>query len=424
MRQTFTRREFALGVTAVSAERVAGAKERLRLGFIGVGNRGAQLLSATLPNEDVQVVALCDVYRPHLDKWAARVEGAQTYGDFRRLLERDDIDAVVIATPDHWHALQTIMACDAKKDVYVEKPLSLTIHEGRRMVEAARKNNRVVQVGLQRRSSSVYTQLAQLVQSGAVGKVTVARAYRINNMAPDGIGVSPDTAPPADLDWEMWLGPRPKRLYNPNIAPYKFRWWQSYSSQLGNWGVHYFDTLRWLLGETAPASVSAHGGKFAVQDARDIPDTLETIYEFASGCLLLFGQYEASGAPIFPQGELELRGTQGVVYADMPGFEIIPERGGQFQTPEPRREPLKVTGRRENLDALHLRNFFDCVKSRKTPHCDVEEGHRSTVFAHLGNIALATKSRLAWDAQREQIVGNAAANALRHYKYRAPWKLD
>lgn len=423
-----TRREFAAGVGAtLLGESPARARpspgERIRAGFIGIGNRGSQLLDAALPNSDIEVVGLCDVYRPYLDKWSARIPSATTYSDFRRLLERKDLDALFIATPDHWHALMTIMACDAGKDVYVEKPLSLTIVEGRRMVEAARRNNRIVQMGVQRRSSTLYPQIVRLVQSDGIGKVTVARAYRISNMWPAGIGRDPDSEPPAGLDWDMWLGPSPRRPFNKNIAPYKFRWWRAYSSQLGNWGVHYFDAIRWILGEEAPVSVSAHGGRFAVDDARDIPDTLEVTFEFASGRLLLFGQYEASGVDALDRAEIELRGTKGCLLADERGFRVIPERGGQFQKPGPRMDPIDVKGTDASTDRLHVRNFLDCVKSRQRPNTDVEEGHRSTVFAHLGNIALATRSRIEWDAKAERITNNAAANRLLQYAYRPPWKL-
>jgi len=425
-----TRRELAIGTAGAAAtlfttrpSSALGANDRIRAGFIGISNRGSQLLDAALPNKDLQVVALCDVYAPAIDKWGARIEAAKRYSDFRKLLEQKDIDAVFIAAPDHWHALIATMACDAGKDVYCEKPLSLTIQEGRRMVEAARRNDRIFQTGLQRRSSNMYSTLHKLVQDNTLGKVTVARAYRITNMSPDGIGIAPDSDPPPGLDWDMWLGPAPKRRFNPNIAPYKFRWWKTYSSQVANWGVHYFDIIRYMLDESAPVSVSAHGGKFAVNDSRDIPDTMEVIFEFASGRLMIFGQYEASGVPALYRGELELRGTQGALYADSKGYEIIAERGGQFQSAEPRLKPALVEVDDGNLDRLHVRNFLDCVKSRKRPNADVEEGHRSTIFAHLANIALATRSRIEWDAVQERITNNSAANSLLHYKYRAPWKL-
>jgi predicted dehydrogenase len=423
-----SRREFAAGVAALGASAGAsgarGPNDRVRLGFIGVGNRGGQLLNAALKNADVEIVGLCDVYAPYLDRAQSRISRpVAVYGDYRKLIERADVDAVVVATPDHWHALQTVDACDTGKDVYVEKPLSVTIVEGRRMVEAARRNQRIVQVGLQRRSSAMYAELGELVRGGLIGKVTLARCHRISNMHPNGIGRAPDGPPPTGLDWDTWLGPRPMRPFNPSIAPYKFRWWKAYSSQVGNWGVHYFDALRWVLGERAPVSVSAHGGRYAVEDDRDIPDTMEAIFELASGRLLTFGQYEASGLPALRSGEVELRGTDGAIYAGSSGYEVVADKPGQFQDWRPRLESKQVRVQDGDLDARHMRNFLDCVKSRKTPACDVEEGHLSTVFAHLANIALACRARLEWDAQEERIGNNRAANSLLHYRYRSPWRL-
>ena len=443
----YNRRDF--GKTAITAAAVAtgatrgvlGANERIRIGCLGVGNRGCQLLSALQGQPDAEVVALCDVYEPYLHgaydrvdpryrDLGSRIPRQPVFGpevarekDFRRLLDRKDIDAVIVATPDHWHAIQSIAACDAGKDVYVEKPLSITIREGRRMVEAARRNQRIVQVGTHRRSSRLYERLAEVVRSGKLGKVTVARSYLLNNMAPDGIGVAPDSDPPEGLDWDFWLGPRPARPFNKNIAPYKFRWWHLYSSQMANWGVHYLDAIRWVAGETAPASVSAHGGRFALHDSRTVPDTAEAVFEHASGMLTIFGQYEASGNPALRSGEIEIRGTLGTVYADIEGYEVVPEVGGQFQRGGPRMEAIRVQATDGDLDRQHVRNFLDCVKSRNRPHADVEDGHRSTTFALLANIALATKARLEWDAQAERITNHDAANELLHYEYRKPWKL-
>jgi len=427
-RRTFTKASAAatLGLTATRATRVLGANDRVRLGFVGVANRGGQLMSGFLQHADAEIVALCDVHRSTLDRAKERLDGkAATYGDFRKLIDREDLDAVVIATPDHWHAIQTITACDAGKDVYVEKPLSITVREGRRMVEAARRNQRIVQVGTHRRSSALYAQLAELTTSDKIGKITLSRAYRLSNMYPTGIGRAKSEAPPADLDWEMWLGPRPAQPYQDNITPYKFRWWQLYSSQMGNWGVHYLDAIRWLTGELAPCSICTLGGQFAVDDDRTIPDTLQAMFEFASGRLAIFAQFEASGNPAMPRREIELRGTQGTAYIDTGSFQIGPERGGQFQDREPRMKPMKVEANQANrqLTALHARNFLDCIKSRRRPNADVEVGHRSTSMSLLANISLATRARLEWDAQKEVITNNKEANDLLHYEYRKPWKL-
>ncbi len=334
--------------------RVLGANEQVRLGFIGVGNRGCQLLKGFLAQSDAKIVALCDVYEPYLSGAYDRLdprfaslgkriaqmpkleENVARVKDFRTLLDRNDIDAIVIATPDHWHAIQTIAACKSGKDVYVEKPLSATIVEGRAMVDAARKYERIVQVGTHRRSSRLYARLAEVVRSGAIGKVTVARAAFTNNMMPAGIGHAPETEPPAGLDWDLWLGPRPARAFQSTMMPYKFRWWHLYSSQIANWGVHYFDAIRWLTGELAPASVTTHGGRFAVDDDRTIPDTSETIFEHASKMLTVFSVYEANGQPVLDRGaEVELRGTLGTVYIRGNQYEIVGERGAPFKTRAP-----------------------------------------------------------------------------------------
>ena len=436
----------AQALSASAAQSTPGANEKIRLGFIGVGNRGSQLLASFMKNPDMQVAALCDVYEPYLERDRSQVDKSMLesvgefvpkmgerfdgevsrYKDFRKILERKDIDAVVIATPDHWHAIQTVMACEAGKDVYVEKPLSVTVEEGRKMVEAVRKYKRVSQVGLHRRSSKLYAEVGKLIRDGKIGKVTVARTYHISNMYPNGIGRLPDTSPPAGLDWDLWLGPHKFQPYKNNIPPYKFRWWLGYSSQLGNWGVHYFDAIRWVLGQEAPVSISAHGGRFALDDDRTITDTLEVIFEFPAKSLLVFGLYEASGGTALAQGEIEFRGTLGNLYTgtEADGYSVFPSRNGQFQNV---RSPLKPeTVKRlddEDLTDQHTRNFLDCVKSRNPCNCDIETGHRSTSFVHLANIALATKSRIEWDAAKEQITNHQEANSLLHTEYREPWKL-
>lgn len=424
-RRSFVKASAAAAVLgAASAAQAQAPSERIRVGVIGTGNRGGQLIEPLLKQADAEIVALCDVYQPHLDTWAAKVGGdPKTFTDWRRLVDLHDVDAVVIATPDHWHALQTIAACRAGKDVYIEKPLAMTVVEGRAIVKVAEETKRIVQTGLHRRSSNTLADLRTAVQAGAAGKITVSQAHRISNMAPAGIGRAAHADPPADLDWDMWLGPRAKRPYQDNIAPYKFRWWRDYSSQLANWGVHYFDAIRWMLDEDAPRAVSCHGGVYAVDDDRTIPDTLFATFELAKGGLLLFGQYEASGVRAIP-GEMEMRGTLGCIHYSARGYEIVPEKGGQFQDPAPRIEPVKVESADGDHTEAHIRNWLDCVKSRQQPNCDAVEGHKSTVFAHLASIALATESRVVWDPKTETIPNNPAANDLLHYEYRAPWKLD
>jgi predicted dehydrogenase len=423
----------------------------IRVGFIGVGNRGSQLLGWFMENPDVEVAALCDVYAPYTTRDrsevanryldAGKVPGmgevldrkVKRYEDFRKLLEQKDIDAVCIATPDHWHAVQTIQAMEAGKDVYVEKPLTITIREGRAMVNAQMRTGQVCGVGLNRRGSSIYQHLATEVRNDLVGKVTSARAQRTSNMYPDGIGRLSPEEPPTDLNWDLWLGPRPYRPYQYNIAPYFFRWWKEYSSQMGNWGVHYMDVIRWMVGEQAPSAISAQGGKFAVNDDRNIPDTMEVLFEFSSGLIIKFSIHEASSGGGVRGGEVELHGTKGTLTADQNGYEVVPSRPGQFQAWKqlmaPRKETLEGNAKfgdlaiKENSTARLIRNFLDCVKTREEPWCPLEEGHRSTSFALLANIALETGSRIEWDPVAEQITNNIAANDLLHYEYRKPWSL-
>jgi len=445
----------SIGINAFSSvekgKSKLGANDKIRMGFIGIGNRGTQLMHLFMQHPDCEVAALCDVYEPYntrnrsqvdqryLETMAGQVpqmgekfsKPPKIYSDYRKLLEDKDIDAVCIASPDHWHALQTIHAIQAGKDVYVEKPLTATIFEGRKMVEAQASSKQIVGVGLNRRGSSVYQKLAKEIPSGKIGKVTVSRAFRINNLFPNGIGrLHPEQAP-KDFNWDMWLGPRAYRPYQYNIAPYMFRWWSDYSSQMGNWGVHFMDVIRWMLGETAPVAISAHGGKYAIDHDGDIPDTMQVTYEFASGSIASFCIYEASSGALFPHGEVELRGTKGTLYASESGYQIIPTGKGQFQTWDKQMEAEEYDAKNEmlsdgssgNSTATLVRNFLDCVKSRKTPLCSLEDGHRSTSFAHLANIALATRERLQWDGKNERFTNSEAANKLLHYEYRKPWKL-
>ncbi|MFO7622674.1 MAG: Gfo/Idh/MocA family oxidoreductase, partial [Bacteroidales bacterium] len=353
------------------------------------------------------------------------------HNDFRKLLENKDIDAVVIATPDHWHAIQMISAVKAGKDVYVEKPLTITLKEGREMVSAQTETQRVVAVGLNRRGARVYQKLAKEIPAGKIGRISVGMAHRIDNMFPDGIGRMKPEDPPADLNWDMWLGPRAYRPYQFNIHPYKFRWWNDYSSQMGNWGVHYMDVIRWLMGETAPMAVSSHGGRYFVDDDRTIPDTMQVTFEFKSGAIITFCTYEASSGNMFRYGEIELRGTLGTLNADENGYRITPARNGQFQTYKHilQAEEFSVKdtpmpdGSSGDSTGTLVRNFLDCIKSGQTPLCSIEDGHRSTSFAHLANIALEVKERLHWDPDRERFTNNENANNLLHYEYRSPWKL-
>jgi predicted dehydrogenase len=425
--------------------------DKIKVGFIGLGNRGTQLLHRFMSNEDVEVTALCDAYEPYINrdynKVAARWKAigrspkmgeefgknVKKYKDFRTLLEDKNVDAVCISTPDHWHALQTIAAIEAGKDVYVEKPLTINISEGRAMVDAQKKSNRIVAVGLNRRGSSIYQKLSKEIQGGKIGKVTIARALRVSNMAPNGIGNLKAEDPPEGFDWDMWLGPRANRPYQFNIAPYMFRWWDDYSSQMGNWGVHYMDVIRWMIGERAPSAISAVGGKYVLTHDGTIPDTMEVLFEFASGVIVKFSIHEACGGGNIPIGEIELKGTSGNIEINQNQYQVIPSGPGQFQTWKELVKPevysmksdkqfgdLNIS---EDSTANLIRNFLDCVKSREEPWCPLEEGHRSTSFAHLANMSLKMKTRLEWDADQEMVTNLEKANELMSYTYRDPWKL-
>ncbi|MGV8138867.1 MAG: Gfo/Idh/MocA family protein [Mangrovibacterium sp.] len=433
------------------SSRIIGANDKIRIGFIGVGNRGSELLGLFMQQPDCEVAALCDVYEPYLQRDRSKVDERwlseltdkipkmgekfekkpKLYTDFRKLLDDKDIDAVCIATPDHWHAYITIAAIKAGKDVYCEKPLTNTLREGREMVTAQAASKQVVAVGINRRGNVAYQNLAKEIHAGKIGQITVGRATHINDMFPKGIGKMHPEQPPKDFNWDMWLGPRAFRPYQYNIAPYKFRWWSDFSSQMGNWGVHHLDALRWMMEETAPVFISAHGGKYVLDHDGDIDDTAFVTFEFASGKIISYSIMEATGGSMFPYGELELRGTKGIAYAYEGGYRINPASAGQFQSwnkhfeEEAFDNKLKLLGDASSADSTTglIRNFLDCVKSRQIPLCPLEEGHRSTSFAHLANIALATKERLQWDAKNEQFVNSKKANEMLGYEYRSPWKI-
>ena len=442
-----TRRDFnkativAAVATAASARRVYGANERVRLGFVGLGNRGDQVLSGFLQHRDCEVAAVCDLYQPYREYAAARIDARpEQFSDYRKMLERKDLDAIVIATPDHWHALQMIHSCQAGKDVYVEKPASVFVNEGRAMVKAAREHNRVVQVGIQRMSSDLCHEAATLVRDGAIGKVTVVRCFHVQNEWPKGIGNPPDEDPPKDFDWDAWTGPAKKRKYNKNKTFYRFRWFYDFSGgQLTNFGVHYLAQIHRSLGVDAPLAVMAMGGKFANYDNREVPDTMEVVWHYPGDTLVTFSQFNATGAsPTGRPCEIEFRGTRGTMYFSTSGYEIVPENitPNEFAARSPidrTKEQGWRTGAAPEIaarkvegvvrDADHSRTFLDSVKSRNPPPCDIEYGHRCTSAALIANIAHRTKSFLEWDAKTERFTNHDAANQWLRSDYRKPYEL-
>jgi predicted dehydrogenase len=431
--------------TALSGARVVGANERVNVGLIGCGGRGRADASFLRQVPNVNLAAVCDVYAPHAEAaqtWAGA--GCRSYGDFRRLLEQRDIDAVLVATPDHWHAAITVLACQAGKDVYVEKPLSHSIREGRKMVEAARRYDRVVQAGTQHRSAPHFRQAAEIVQSGRIGAVRFVRVWNYLNMAPEGIGRSADTEPEAGLDWDFYLGPAPKVPFNKNRFLVTYRWFWDYAGGMAtDYGTHRMDSVHQVMGVDAPRSAAAAGGRFELQDGAETPDVIQITYEYPGFVLsyeasMLNGHgcggrtpgkkyYMTRGADDRPHG-IAFYGSKGSLFADRVGFEVYPEPSGESgpgavnaAATGSRTEALAVAG--QDATPLHLENFIQCVRTRRRPAADVEIGHRSTLVAHLGNIAFRTGRKIHWDAEREQIVADPKASELLDRPARQPWDL-
>jgi predicted dehydrogenase len=425
-RRDLIRRSFYVGAaSAFGAARVFGANDRIRMGLIGSGGRGREDWATFLKEADVDPVAVCDVYGPFRDKGVMMTDKrAQSVPDFRRVLDRRDIDAVIVATPDHWHALITIAACEAGKDVYCEKPLSLTVFEGRKMVDAARRYRRIVQTGSQQRSGAHYAQAVKLVQGGGIGEVHRIRAGFQRNIYPGlkptemANGISPD------LDWDMWLGPAPRRDFDPFRCIYNFRWFWDYSGgQMTNWGAHHLDIARWILGAAAPTEVSGSGGRFALTDGGETPDVQEVLYQFPRVVVSWTSSEISEGKPF----TLDIFGTKGMLSLTRAGFQVSPEMQAPPGTKEkqPLMEPIvaKSGDLSATLNPAHARNFLDCVKSRQRPNADVEEGHRTAVMCHLGNISMRLGRSIRWDAVAEEAVGDPEASHMLSRPYRAPWKL-
>ena len=284
----------AAALSAASYRRVLGANDRVGLGFIGFGLIGKRHVLDFRDQPDARIVAIAEVHSGRRDEAVALAGGsARGYADFRALLDDHDVDAVVVSTPDHWHALMTMMACAAGKDVYVEKPLSPVPREGRWMVDVARRHNRVVQVGTQQRSGPHYQKARELVRGGQIGQVVAVRMWSYRNVMP-GFGSPPDGDPPPGLDYDMWLGPAPKRPYNPNRAIYHFRWFWDYSGgQMTNLGQHSLDIVHWFLDATAPTAVTSAGGRFALKDNGETPDTQDALFEYP-GWTATWSQRECS----------------------------------------------------------------------------------------------------------------------------------
>ena len=437
-----TRRDFLGAITAAGYSRVLGANDRIQVGVVGYGLVGVLHAYNLKSQSDVDIVAVCDVYEKRLRQGlAACGTRAKGYGDFRRLLDDQNIQAVVIATPDHWHALMTLMACANGKDVYVEKPMTLFVQEGRWMVNAARRYRRVVQVGSQQRSGEHYRHAFALLQSGHIGKVHSVRLGVFRNVMPD-FGSPPDTAPPPGMDYDLWLGPAPLRAYNKNRSLYRFRWFWDYSGgQLTNLGAHDIDVVHWAMNVKGPTAVSSSGGCYALEDNGETPDTQDVLYEYP-GFTVVWSLREASTGNNTGEG-LEFYGTKASMRLSRNGFAVHPDTktapenlipqimghpagGPQLRTdvkPVPRTSKIeeRPPNALHSLPPAHLRNFLDCVKSRQHPAADVEDGHRPATACHLGNISLRLGRKVLWDADKEEIIADREASACLVRPYRKPW---
>jgi predicted dehydrogenase len=427
----------------VPSRNVLGANDRVRAGVIGAGRQGRDDFLDFVRQPEGEVVALCDVYQPSLDQALKELQDAvilkghtfdgqkaDVYKDFRQILDRKDIDVVIVGTPDHWHALPTVEACKAGKDVYVEKPISTVLEEGKRMVEAARKYDRVVQVGTQQRSGIHFQKAVELVQAGMIGKISFVRTWNYSNEYPQGIGNPADSDPPAGLDWDLWLGPAPKRPFNWNRFGMGDRWstfryfWDYAGGFMTDWGVHLLDIVQWAMKVEGPNVITASGGKFYIQDNADCPDTLQVTYEYP-GFVCTYENRWNNGNSMYGHGYgIEYHGTDGTLFLDRGGFQVYPEKRGQGKEQVERTAEIKMQ-EVNNSHFDHLRNFLDCVKSRRQPVSDIEIGHRSTSACLLGNVAYRSKERLVWDAANQRLVqGSAKAKELLGREYRAPWKLE
>jgi predicted dehydrogenase len=442
-------RTTAAGLSALSADRVFGANERIGVGLIGFGLIGRFHLAALKDQPDVRVAAVCDVHRGRVAAAAAMAGGGPTqYGDFRRMLDDRNVDAVYVATPDHWHALMTMLACAAGKDVYVEKPLTLFVREGRWMLDAARRAKRVVQVGTQNRSGPPFQRARELLRQGKLGRIVAASHTNLRNVMP-GFGNPPDGAPPPELDYDMFLGPAPKRPYNPNRSIYHFRWFWDYSGgQATNLGQHSLDLVHWMLGVKAPKSVYSVGGRWFLKDNCDVPDTQDTIIEYPGFNVTCQYREATAGRGDLGMGGLMFYGTCGCLPISRSGFELVPDRkvnpnnvvagilgvkghpvGGPQLEPEEAGQLWTTAEKDTSGDAIgdysrHTRNFLDCVKSRKQPLSDLESAHQVATVCHLSNISLRTGRKLVWEAEKEEIVGDREANALLVRPYRSPWDAE
>ena len=391
----------ATTATALSYSRILGANERVQMGLIGCGGRGVSNMGNFLKLGTNDFVALCDVYGGHVARAQKVAAGAKTFTDHRRLLEMKELDAVMVATPDHWHAIQTIDALNAGKDVYVEKPLTLRNDEGPAMVKAARLNKRVCQVGMQQRSGKHYLQAKEeYFDTGKLGTITLVRTWWHGNSwhlrkAPPELQTQP-----TDLDWARFVGPISWRDYDPQ----QFYNWRAYldygGGQITDLFTHWIDVVHMFMGQDIPVAATASGGVYHYKDGRTAPDTINVLLEYPGPFTATF---EATLVPGITGAGIEFCGTNGRLHITRGAFEFfpVPDRSAGSNGAQAESTLVRASS---SLDQDHMKNFIDCVASRKLPNGDVLIGHRSAQASHLGNIAYLEKRRLAFDPVREEIL--------------------
>jgi len=388
--------------------------DNLRLGAIATGSRGIPVMMDALKQPGVECVAICDVDQRHIDKGLEalrkkNITDVQTYRDFRELLDRDDIDIVTIVTPDHWHALIAIEAMKRGKDVYCEKPLTLTVAEGQAMVKVARRQGTVFQTGSQQRSDARFRLACELVRNGRIGKVKRVEARIGQN--PVG-GPFPELPIPKELDWNFWLGPTPEVPYREKNCHYEFRWWQAYSGgKMTDWGAHHNDIAQWGLGRDGDGPVSVEGQATPFSTA---PDCYNWHPDFTVTCTYDDGIQLVTMA----------KGENGVKFEGEDGWIFVNRSKIEASDPKLIDEPLPRNAVRLEVSTDHMGDFINCVRTRKRPICDVEIGHRSVTVCHIENIALLLGRQLQWDPKAERFVNDDEANTMLSREMRSPWKLE
>ena len=412
----------ALAKTVMSSSQRMAASEKVNVAFIGIRGRGKGLIGAFAALPDVNIAYLCDVDSRVLESVAADVEKStgkrpQLAGDLRRVLDDKSVDAVVIATPDHWHAPATILACDAGKDVYVEKPASHNFREGRLMVEAARRNKRVVQHGTQSRSRPSTQRAIDYIKSGKIGKVYMAKAWDVQLR--DDIGHKEDSPVPQGVDYETWTGPALMLPFNENRFHYNWHWhWNYGTGDMGNDGVHQLDIARWALDVDYPLEVSGMGRKLFFRDDQQTPDTMNITLNFKDKVIhwemRIWNPYMLEGV----DNGLAVYGSDGMVHigrwrdksgSKVSGFKVFDSKGEQVMFDQ------------ANEGDTHARNFIDCVRNRKAPNAEIEIGHISTAYSHLGNIVARTGRNIKFDAETQTILSDPDTNRLLTREYRKHW---